>query len=40
VAAAVGYRESDTVVLAGVCGPVPTDAAFTWAKARKLLDIR
>jgi hypothetical protein len=26
--------------LAGVCGPVPTDAAFTWAKARKLLHIR
>jgi hypothetical protein len=40
VAAAGGYRESDTVLLAGVCGPVPTDAAFTWAKARKLLDIR
>jgi hypothetical protein len=40
VAAAGGYRESDTVLLAGVCEPVPTDAAFTWAKARKLLDIR
>jgi hypothetical protein len=39
VAAAEGYRESDTVLLAGVCGPVPTDAAFTCAKARKLLDI-
>jgi hypothetical protein len=39
-AAAEGYWESDTVLLAGVCGPVPTDAAFTWAKARKLLDIR
>jgi hypothetical protein len=38
-AAAGGYRESDTVLLAGVCGPAPTDAAFTWAKARKLLHI-
>jgi hypothetical protein len=35
-----GATESDTVLLAGVCEPVPTDAAFTWAKARKLLDIR
>jgi hypothetical protein len=40
VAAAGGYRESDTVLLVGVCGPAPTDAAFTWAKARKLLHIR
>jgi hypothetical protein len=39
-AAARGYRESDTVLLAGVCGPAPTDAAFTWAKAKKLLHIR
>jgi len=39
-AAARGYRESDTVLLAGVCGPAPTDAAFTWAKARQLLHIR
>jgi len=38
-AAAGGYRESDTVLLAGVCGPAPTDAAFTWSKARKLLHI-
>ncbi len=38
-AAAGGYRESDTVLLAVVCGPAPTDAAFTWAKARKLLHI-
>ncbi len=37
---AAGYAESDTVLLAGVCGPVPTDATFTWAKARKLLGIR
>jgi hypothetical protein len=39
-AAARGYRESDTVLLAGVCGPAPMDVAFTWAKARKLLHIR
>jgi hypothetical protein len=39
-AAARGYRESDTVLLAGVCGPAPTDAVFTWTKARKLLHIR
>ena len=39
-AAARGYRESDTVLLVGICGPAPTDAVFTWAKARKLLHIR
>jgi hypothetical protein len=39
-AAARGYRESDTVLFAGVCGPVPADAVFTWAKAKKLLHIR
>ena len=38
-AAAGGYRESDTVLIAVVRGPAPTDAAFTWAKARKLLHI-
>jgi hypothetical protein len=37
---AAGYGESDTVLLAGVCGPVPSDATFTWAKAKKLLGIR
>jgi hypothetical protein len=35
-----GYGESDTVVMAGVCGHVPADATFTWAKAKKLLGIR
>jgi hypothetical protein len=35
-----GYGESGTVLLAGVCGPVPSDATFTWAKAKKLLGIR
>jgi hypothetical protein len=39
-AAARGYGESDTVLLAGVCGAAPTDAVFTWAKAKKLLHIR
>jgi hypothetical protein len=38
--AARGYRESDTVLLAGVCGAAPTDAMVTWAKAKKLLHIR
>ena len=38
--AAAGYRESDTVLLAGVCGPAPADAAFTWSTAAKLLHIR
>ena len=33
------YGESDTEILAGVCGPVPTDAVFTWAQAKKLLHI-
>jgi hypothetical protein len=35
-----GYGESDTVLMAGVCGHVPADATFTWAKAKKLLGIR
>lgn len=34
-----GYGESDTEILAGVCGPAPTDAVFTWAEAKKLLRI-
>jgi hypothetical protein len=37
---AAGYGESDTVLMTGVCGPVPSDAIFIWAKARKLLGIR
>jgi hypothetical protein len=37
---AAGYGESDTVLMTGVCGPVPADAIFTWAKAKKLLGIR
>jgi hypothetical protein len=35
-----GYGESDTEVLAGVCGPDPADAVFTWAKAKKLLGMK
>jgi hypothetical protein len=31
--------ESDAEVLAGVCGPAPTDAVFTWARAQKLLGL-
>jgi hypothetical protein len=38
--AARGYRESDTVLMVGVCGHAPTDAVFTWARAKKLLHIR
>jgi hypothetical protein len=38
-ASADGYGESDTELLAGVCGPTPTDAVFTWARAEKLLHI-
>jgi hypothetical protein len=33
------YGESDTEILAGVCGPTPTDAVFTWTEAEKLLHI-
>ncbi len=39
-ASAAGYSESDTEILAGVCGPPPTDTAFTWARAEKLLGIK
>jgi uncharacterized metal-binding protein len=38
--AAKGHRESDTVLMVGGCGHAPTDAVFTWAKAKKLLHIR
>ncbi len=39
-ASAAGFGESDTEIIAGVCGPAPTDAAFTWAKAMKLLEVK
>jgi len=39
--AAGGHRESDTVLMVGVCGGhAATDAVFTWAKDKKLLHIR
>jgi hypothetical protein len=34
------YGDSETELLAGVCGPTPTDALLTWAKAKSLLHIR
>jgi hypothetical protein len=34
------YGDSETELLVGVCGPVPTDVVFTWAKAKSLLHIR
>jgi hypothetical protein len=39
-ARAGGYRESDTVLVTGVCGHAPTDATFTWSTAKKLLSLR
>ena len=33
------YGDSETELLAGVCGPTPTDVVLTWAKAKKLLHI-
>jgi hypothetical protein len=36
---AARYGESDTEILAGVCGHLPSDTVFTWAQARKLLHI-
>ncbi len=39
-ARAAYYGESDTGILAGVCGPAPADAVFTWAQAKRLLHIR
>ncbi len=39
-ASAGGYGESDTELLAGVCGAAPTDAVFTWAQAEKLLHVK
>jgi hypothetical protein len=34
------FGDSETEVLAGVCGPIPTDTVFTWRKAKRLLHIR
>lgn len=34
------FGDSETEVLAGVCGPTPTDVVMTWAKAKRLLHIK
>lgn len=34
------YGDSETELFAGICGPTPTDVVMTWAKAKKLLNIR
>src|SRR5579863_2299193 len=31
------FGDSETELLAGVCGPTPTDVVMTWAKAERLL---
>jgi len=33
------YGDSETELIAGVCGPTPTDVVMTWAQAKKLLNI-
>jgi hypothetical protein len=33
------YGDSETELLAGICGPTPTDVVMTWVKAKKLLHI-
>ncbi len=33
------YGDSETELVAGVCGPAPADAVMTWNQARKLLGI-
>ena len=33
------YGESDTELLAGVCGPALTDTVFSWTRAKQLLGI-
>jgi hypothetical protein len=34
------YGDSETELIASVCGHTPTDAVMTWAQARKLLNIK
>jgi hypothetical protein len=34
------FGDSETELMAGVCGPTPTDVVFTWTKAKKLLNIK
>ena len=39
IATGKAYGDSETELLAGVCGPTPTDVVMTWAQAKKLLHI-
>jgi hypothetical protein len=34
------YGDSETELIASVCGPTPTDVVLTWAQAKKLLHIK
>jgi hypothetical protein len=34
------FGDSETELLVGVCGPVPTDVVITWRKAMRLLHVR
>ena len=34
------FGDSETELMAGVCGPTPTDVVFSWARAKKLLHIK
>jgi hypothetical protein len=34
------FGDSETELFAGICGPTPTDAVITWAKAKTLLHIK
>ncbi len=34
------FGDSETELLAGVCGRTPTDVVFSWARAKKLLHIK
>jgi hypothetical protein len=34
------FGDSETELMAGVCGPTPTDVVISWARAKKLLHIK
>jgi hypothetical protein len=40
VAKGKAYGDSETELFAGICGPTPTDVVMTWAKAKKLLNVK
>ncbi len=40
VTRAKAYGDSETELLAGVCGRTPTDVVMTWAKAKRLLHVK